>query len=26
VLFATAVTVIGDWIYDRFAFSGRTGR
>jgi peptide/nickel transport system permease protein len=26
VLFATAVTVIGDWIYDRFSFSGRTGR
>jgi peptide/nickel transport system permease protein len=26
VLFATAVTVIGDWVYDRFAFSGRTGR
>ena len=21
-----AVTVIGDWIYDRFSFSGRTGR
>jgi len=26
VLFATAVTIIGDWIYDRFSFSGRTGR
>ncbi len=26
VLFATAVTVIGDWFYDRFSFSGRTGR
>jgi len=26
VLFTTAVTVIGDWIYDRFSFSGRTGR
>ncbi|MFN8222874.1 MAG: ABC transporter permease [Gaiellales bacterium] len=26
VLFATAVTVIGDWVYDRFSFSGRTGR
>jgi ABC-type dipeptide/oligopeptide/nickel transport system permease subunit len=26
VLFATSVTIIGDWIYDRFSFSGRTGR
>jgi peptide/nickel transport system permease protein len=26
VLFATAVTVIGDWVYDRFSYSGRTGR
>jgi peptide/nickel transport system permease protein len=26
VFFATAVTVIGDWFYDRFSFSGRTGR
>jgi peptide/nickel transport system permease protein len=26
VLFATAITIIGDWIYDRFSFSGRTGR
>jgi len=26
VLFATAVTLIGDWVYDRFSFSGRTGR
>jgi ABC-type dipeptide/oligopeptide/nickel transport system permease subunit len=26
VLFATAVTVLGDWFYDRFSFSGRTGR
>jgi peptide/nickel transport system permease protein len=26
VLFATAVTVIGDWFYDKFSFSGRTGR
>jgi ABC-type dipeptide/oligopeptide/nickel transport system permease subunit len=26
VLFATAVTIIGDWVYDRFSFSGRTGR
>lgn len=26
VLFATSVTVIGDWFYDRFSFSGRTGR
>jgi peptide/nickel transport system permease protein len=26
VLFATAVTIIGDWIYDRFSFSGRSGR
>jgi len=26
VLFTTAITVIGDWIYDRFSFSGRTGR
>ncbi len=26
VLFATAVTIIGDWFYDRFSFSGRTGR
>jgi peptide/nickel transport system permease protein len=26
VLFATAVTIIGDWIYDRFSYSGRTGR
>jgi len=26
VLFATAVTLIGDWVYDRFSYSGRTGR
>jgi peptide/nickel transport system permease protein len=26
VLFATSVTIIGDWFYDRFSFSGRTGR
>jgi peptide/nickel transport system permease protein len=26
VLFATSVTIIGDWVYDRFSFSGRTGR
>jgi peptide/nickel transport system permease protein len=26
VLFATSVTIIGDWIYDRFSYSGRTGR
>jgi peptide/nickel transport system permease protein len=26
VLLATAVTLIGDWIYDRFSYSGRTGR
>jgi peptide/nickel transport system permease protein len=26
VLFATAVTVIGDWVYDRFSYGGRTGR
>jgi peptide/nickel transport system permease protein len=26
VLLATAVTVIGDWIYDRFSYGGRTGR
>ena len=26
VLVATSVTLIGDWIYDRFAYSGRTGR
>jgi peptide/nickel transport system permease protein len=26
VLFATAITVIGDWVYDRFSYSGRTGR
>jgi len=26
VLLATAVTLIGDWIYDRFSHGGRTGR
>jgi peptide/nickel transport system permease protein len=26
VLVATSVTLIGDWIYDRFAYSGRSGR
>lgn len=26
VFFATSVTIIGDWIYDRFSYSGRTGR
>jgi peptide/nickel transport system permease protein len=26
VLFATSVTIIGDWIYDRFSYGGRTGR
>ncbi len=26
VLFATAVTIIGDWVYDRFSYGGRTGR
>ncbi len=26
VLFATAVTLIGDWVYDRFSYGGRTGR
>jgi peptide/nickel transport system permease protein len=26
VLLATAVTLIGDWIYDRFSYGGRTGR
>jgi peptide/nickel transport system permease protein len=26
VLFATAVTILGDWFYDKFSFSGRTGR
>ncbi len=26
VLFATSVTIIGDWVYDRFSYSGRTGR
>jgi peptide/nickel transport system permease protein len=26
VLFATAVTIIGDWVYDRYSYSGRTGR
>ncbi|HJU49066.1 MAG TPA: ABC transporter permease [Gaiellaceae bacterium] len=26
VLVATSVTIIGDWIYDRFSYSGRTGR
>ena len=26
VFFATAVTIIGDWIYDRFSYGGRTGR
>lgn len=26
VLLATAVTIIGDWIYDRFSYGGRTGR
>ncbi len=26
VFFATSVTIIGDWIYDRFSYGGRTGR
>ena len=26
VLFATSVTIIGDWVYDRFSYGGRTGR
>lgn len=26
VLVATSVTLLGDWIYDRFAYSGRSGR
>ncbi len=26
VFVATSVTLIGDWIYDRFAYSGRSGR
>jgi peptide/nickel transport system permease protein len=26
VLLATSVTIIGDWIYDRYSYSGRTGR
>jgi peptide/nickel transport system permease protein len=26
VFLATAVTIIGDWIYDRFSYGGRTGR
>ena len=26
VFFATSVTIIGDWVYDRFSYSGRTGR
>lgn len=26
VFLATSVTIIGDWIYDRFSYSGRTGR
>jgi peptide/nickel transport system permease protein len=26
VLLSTSVTVIGDWIYDRFSYGGRTGR
>ena len=26
VFFATAVTIIGDWVYDRFSYGGRTGR
>ena len=26
VLLATSVTILGDWFYDRFSFSGRTGR
>jgi len=26
VLLATSVTLIGDWIYDRFSYGGRTGR
>lgn len=26
VFFATAVTIIGDWVYDRFSYGGRSGR
>jgi len=26
VFFATSVTIIGDWVYDRFSYGGRTGR
>ena len=26
VLVATSVTLIGDWVYDKFAYSGRSGR
>lgn len=26
VFLATSVTIIGDWIYDRFSYGGRTGR
>jgi peptide/nickel transport system permease protein len=26
VIFATAVTIIGDWVYDRFSYGGRSGR
>jgi peptide/nickel transport system permease protein len=26
VLLATSVTIIGDWLYDRFSYGGRTGR
>ena len=26
VFLATAVTILGDWVYDRFSYGGRTGR
>jgi len=26
IFFATAITILGDWVYDRFSYGGRTGR